>query len=119
MTTQITRLAHNDSAFIYGVRRYPVAFIFGTIEAYAGQYGEDAVAEVAAALAKNQPLAWASPESTVISGDPGYYAAREAREATYPRLTLGDVVELEGRQYILRPDHNHNVRLEPVTEAAR
>ncbi len=119
MTTQITRLAHNDSAFILGVRRYPVTFTFGTVAGYAAQYNEDPAAAVAAEAAKGRPLAWASPDATVISGDPGYYAAREAREATYPRLTLGDVVELEGRQYILRPDHNHNVRLEPVTEAAR
>lgn len=73
-------------------------------------YGDDrdADAAVAKAIARGHDLYWINLESSVICADPGYYEREEAKWADAPRISVGDVVEFEGKLFEIKPAFNGN-----------
>lgn len=72
------------------------------------QYQEDVEQAVQRAIDRNHDLYWINLESLVISGDAGYYDRQAAKWANAPRLSTGDVVEFEDKQFVIKPTHNNN-----------
>lgn len=81
-----------------------------------GVYGEDRdpAEQEARAAAKGHDLYWINLEGTVICGDKGYYEREAAKWAGAPHLHVGDVVEFEGKRFVIQPTFNSNFRPVPV-----
>jgi hypothetical protein len=65
---------------------------------------------VAKAIARGHDLYWINLESSVICADPGYYEREEAKWADAPRISVGDVVEFEGKLFEIKPTFNGNFK---------
>lgn len=71
-------------------------------------YYRDVEAAVAMAIERKHALYWINLESSVLSGDPGYYEREAAKWADAPSLLVGDVVEFEGKLFEIKPAFNGN-----------
>jgi hypothetical protein len=92
---------------------------FNSVVGYALYNNEDPVEAVLDCKARmvSQPynghkLVWINLSSVCISGDPGYYAAQEARRALMPKLSVGDLVRFESNVYqiVAEPNKNYGLR---------
>lgn len=89
-------------------------FTLGTIAGYAIQNGEDPIEAIdhCKRMMVEHPydghkLYWANANAVCIHNGP--YTKEEV-----PGFEFGDEIILQGKKFILRPDHNQNVKLEEV-----
>jgi hypothetical protein len=76
-------------------------------------YGEskDPEAAVASELAKpGAQIYWINLSSIAICADPGFYEREAAEWAGAPLLSVGDIVEFEGKQFEIKAAPNNNFR---------
>lgn len=74
-------------------------------------YGEDRDPAEAEAQELSKPggkLYWINLESGVLSSDPGYYEREAAKWAGAPELSVGDIVEFEGKRFEIKLAFNGN-----------
>lgn len=128
--TQTThQVVAGQQALINGVDAFQSLFTFGSVEAYTAEKNASLIKwnsaipttpieeALATAQKRGHEIAWAIKESCVIVDTktyPGYYAERAAKLGAALRLSVGDLVELEGRVYRLAKANNQNVDLIPV-----
>lgn len=123
-TTTLTKLAVTNHLENYGGVSVLIngdECHLGSVVGYALYNREDPVQAVLDTLErmKTQPynghkLVWINRRGTCISGDPGHYERQEARRAAMPRLSVGDIVEFEGKRYEIENAPNRNYNLAPI-----
>jgi hypothetical protein len=128
--TQIINIViAGQQAIISGVRKENTLFTFGSVESQVAKNNADLAkwnspipqTSVESALNRaiklGHEIAWAIPEACCLVDTatyPTYYADRQAKIDAALRLSVGDVVLLEGRLYRLASASNCNVALIPV-----
>jgi hypothetical protein len=114
---EVTVLRHGDRISVpdYDLGYYEA----GSVAGYALENLEDAEVALARAKKNGHKKVWINALASIIdnSGMTGEQKAMQGAPAgaKHHTLGLGAHVWMEGRAYKVYPDHNHNLKLNPVT----
>jgi hypothetical protein len=119
-TTVATILKHNE--FVrFSNYRPNTTFYVGSVEGMAKEHGDDPDAmltlnAVNAARMRSQDhsIAWIAPRAGVITSHIPTNQRNQRDHDEARVLTMGQVVEIEGREYVTKEAPNNNVYLYPV-----
>lgn len=108
--TTPTEVSPDQFAFISGVS--DSLFHFDTVAHYAqSMKWTTPEAEITRAKKNGHELAWANPEAAVLTTSKAFHEMEDARRASALRLTLGQLIRLEGVVYRIEKAPNRNVKL--------